>query len=284
MHGSLEVRAAEDVAGDGDQFDYDTVTAVASGNPLLLERAAAQADLDKLARLAAAHERADGARRVAIRHADTTIPGLEDLLARLEVGIRAARPTSGDQFTAVIAGHTYPARGDAAAAVRRHLNEAAGALTGTGTQVVLPRVVQLGGHSIDATLTRSARGTIAAALRLHDLPEVGVNTTLNDLGESHGIITRLENLITNLPAVHASTTDRLTTTRRDLAEARAGLGQPFPRAGELRTAQERLQTIDDRLTPTPAASPGGPAVGPPAPARPAPGHPGPPPHQPSPRR
>lgn len=251
MHATLGARTAEDLDSDGEQFDYATVTAVASGNPLLLQRAEAAADLDKLARLAAAHERNQGARRVAIRDADHAIATLSDLSERLAPAIAATTPTAGDAFTAHVDNLTYTARPDAAAAARRVINTHAAALGPLRPAVDLPALARLGGHTLDAALTRTpATAGISLTITVHDLPEARFSLPLDAMPDGHGLITRAENLLTGLPALLASTRTRLETARRDRAEASTELGQPFPHTEQLHAAQARLDQIDAALNPT----------------------------------
>ena len=273
MHARLDVRTADDLDGEGEQFDYATVTAVASGNPLLLQRASAQADVDKLARLESAHDRAQGAARLAIRTADHTITTATDLQGRLAAAITATTPTAGDAFTARINGTDYTDRPNAATAARRILHTHAASLSATRPQLAIPGLIDLGGHTLDAALTYAASArTITVTIGLPTIPEARFAATLDALSDGYGLITRAENLLTGLHAAHARAGDRIVQAHRDRTEAEAGLGKPFPRASELHAARSRLADIEDRLTPSTDRDQPAPTGA--LPARPHPARPG----------
>ena len=115
----------------------------------------------------------------------------------------------------------------------------------------LPALARLGGHTLDAALTRTpATAGISLTITVHDLPEARFSLPLDAMPDGHGLITRAENLLTGLPALLASTRARLEVARRDRAEASTGLGQPFPHTEQLHAAQARLDQIDAALNPT----------------------------------
>lgn len=256
MHGKLDQRTAEDLDGQGEQFDYAVVSAVASGKPLLLDRANAQADVDKLERLSAAHTRSQGQRALMVRTLTGRFERLRALEAALETACARVRSTAGDAFSAQIAGHTYAERPGAAVALRAALR-AAGRDLGRGrTAVTLDNLVVLGGNTFTATVAPGSGGPqVTVAMRGLEA-HIQLTTPLNDLGESgYGIITRLENLAGSPAALLDRTRADLKRTATDIEEARSGLGAPFPKAAELAAARARLHELDSALNPQPQHDP-----------------------------
>lgn len=252
MHGRVEQRSAEDLDAHGEQFDYATITAVASGNPLLLERAEAQAEVDKLHRLALAHERAQSHLHATISGLGRQIDSAQAALSALEVAAAKVRSTRGEAFAAIVDGARFGERPAAADAIRRHVHAASQRLGAGQASIVTPGLVRLGGQRFDLALERTTMGT-RFTLALAEAPEVARVRGGLDLCEGNGIITRLENIAASLPGETSRYRDMITRLRGDLEEARRGLGEPFPRADELSSALERLHDIETCLAE--AASP-----------------------------
>jgi hypothetical protein len=108
MRGRLDVREIEDIGDDG--LSYNEVKALATGNPLLLDQAALQAEVTRLERLERSHNRECDRRRWVRRQREQDIA-----ILRAEVGeataARARRvDTSGDKFHITVQGQTTTER------------------------------------------------------------------------------------------------------------------------------------------------------------------------------
>ncbi len=277
MHGRLDQREAEDLGGDSQQFGYNVVTAVASGNPLLLEKAQAQEDVTKLQRLAAAHRRDQAHRRGIATGYQRDNQGLTELLPQLRGAIERAIPTGGDAFRATVDGMQTRKRADAADWVRGRLAPVIDHVRQSppGTHETVRDLIGLGGHTLDATITgqpfnQPPRVTVhLRGLEDHvrfSLPADDVTGT-----NGHGIITRMENLVGGLEQTLATTQDRIAANQKQIEQAQAQLGAPFPRADELRIAQDRLAEITARMQADTGSSADGPDQPPPGPTPPGPG-------------
>ena len=99
MHGRVDQRSADDIDSGAEEFDYTTVAAVTSGNPLLLEEAAERS----VPTTAEAFTASIGGRRVTDRvqagHA------LAQVLATHASGIKPWRPTIPVPDLAQLGGH-----------------------------------------------------------------------------------------------------------------------------------------------------------------------------------
>jgi hypothetical protein len=73
--------------------------------------------------------------------------------------------------------------------------------------------------------------------------------TIADLAETDptGLITRLENRLTQLEAAKGHTLADIDHARTEITHASTDLGKPFPHAHELTAAHERCRDIDEQL-------------------------------------
>ena len=124
MSGDTTVRRLEDL--DSAALTYAEVKAIASGNPLVIEKAQVDAELMRLTRLRSAHSeeqyRIRGDRRRAEEEAESTARRLANL--RLDLAQR--HETSGEQFSMEIDGQTLTNRGIAGELLLRHAEKLKG--------------------------------------------------------------------------------------------------------------------------------------------------------------
>nr|WP_313315246.1 helicase-related protein [Dietzia maris] len=247
MHGRVDQRTASDLDVEGEQFDYATVTAVASGNPLLLDRAEAQAEVEKLARLEGAHRRGQTYRLTLTRELTHRQEHLEHVIPVLEQAALAARSTKGEAFVAQVGGVSFTERTKAATAMHDRLVPEMVRLGRGVSEASIQDLVSLGGHTFDAHLKRSLdTDHVILTMRGTD-GEVRMGAPLSDVLEGHGLVTRIENLVATLPARVGQEKQRLTQTIQELTDAQTGIGQPFPRGAELEEARGSLARIEREL-------------------------------------
>ena len=253
MHGRVDQRSADDIDSGAEEFDYTTVAAVASGNPLLLERADAAAEVEKLSRLEAGHARAQRHRSASVAQLTRQIDTLAARIPLLEEVAERSVPTTAEAFTASIGGRRVTDRVQAGHALAQVLATHASGIKPWRPTIPVPGLAQLGGHHVDASLkqaTTAGAVTLTVAVSgLGDLAAITMDAAT--IGDGRGLVTRLENLVASLPERAAALQRQIDSAQRDADEARTGLGAPFPRAGELATARARLQNIEERLAKTP---------------------------------
>ncbi len=104
MRGRLDVREIEDI-GDA-ALSYNEVKALATGNPLLMEKAEADAELTRLERAERAHHRNQDALRHKVTQAGQRITALTALIDDIDTAISRRADTRGDAFTMTIDGIT----------------------------------------------------------------------------------------------------------------------------------------------------------------------------------
>jgi hypothetical protein len=96
MSGDMTVRRLEDM--DSAALTYAEVKAIASGNPLVIEKARVDAELIRLTRLRSAHAEEQYRIRSSLRHAHEEVETWTLRLANLQEDMKLRQDTSGDLF------------------------------------------------------------------------------------------------------------------------------------------------------------------------------------------
>lgn len=246
MHGDLETRSAEDIE-TSQSFNMNEVKAIASDNPLILEKAQADQDLSVLESLATAHRRSQTQTRQAVDAANTAISSYSRRIPALNDAIADRTETKGDTFRATVAGQVFTERVEAANAIREHLGAAASRARVTREPVTLEALVTLGGHRFDVVVD-SSLGVTKANLQMQAAPDdVFVRDdafALMGLPGSHGVVTKMENALAGMEGALTRAEQRLDAAQRDKVTAEANLGQPFAREAELQAVRHKVAELE----------------------------------------
>ena len=142
MRGRLDVREIEDVGED--VIGFAELKAIASGDPLILEKAKIDAEVERLGRVQRAWQRGHHALRSTITAGEERVGVRERQLAAVNQALPRVRDTRGDLFSMTIDGHSYTQRTDAARALAASLRSVA--------RGPARPVAQLAGLQVDAEL------------------------------------------------------------------------------------------------------------------------------------
>jgi hypothetical protein len=211
-----------------------------------MDKADADTALSRLQRAERAHLRNQDALRHAIGEYEAEITRLAALAQAVDAAIGQRQDTRGDKFTMTVGDTRHDKRADAGAHLKDILEREVSGLTG---QLRRPaHIGRLAGFTVTADVHRSpgapqititldgAPGTTIA------LPASGVRGT-----DPVGLVTRLEHRIAQLETRKASALADIEHAGRQIAHARASIGQPFPHASELAAARDRAREIDQTL-------------------------------------
>ena len=245
IHGDVTERSIDDI---GDQaLSYAEVKALATGNPLIMEKAGVEAELTKLERLHAAYrsDQSNLARR--IKADEREAAEQQALAAAYRHASEQAIDTSGDRFTMVVGAQKYSKRTEAAAALVKCLVESARRGAGRDSSV---QVGELAGFQVVARVVRDL-GEYRITASLEGVPRSVPAIDLNELstGPPLGLLTRLENLTGDLGSRAAAAEQRSTQARDDAAKAAARVDHPFEHGRRIETLRTRLVEINAELTP-----------------------------------
>ncbi|WP_433542063.1 SNF2-related protein (plasmid) [Streptosporangium sandarakinum] len=245
QRGNLDVREIEDV-GDA-ALSFAEVKALATGNPYLLDKAKADADLNRLERLDRAWGRNQGSLTQQVGTLESNISMTGDFIGQWERALAARVDTRGDAFTMTFNGQAVSKRADAHTPLEQAVQELRDARPFIEGQRVV--IGQLGGHDVIAETGRESRGGNSfQVVRVgFDWPRGTSSYLFKDLGEGSGrrLLSQLENrlgaLETQIDAGHA----QIDNWETELGRARAAIGQPFPQADKLSAARTRARLLSD---------------------------------------
>jgi N12 class adenine-specific DNA methylase len=238
MRGRLDVREIEDI-GDA-ALSYNEVRALATGNPLLLEQAQAQAEVHRLERLQRAHLRNQDILDATIHETTSRLQRQQRQLTEVHQILDRPLDLSG-AFRISIGSRSYDKRADANEALRLEL---ARLMNRKGDSQPRPVGTFHGLH-----LTAACYPSGKAALALGGLAALEVEISPEELAKA-ALVTRLENRLADLPTRRTDMARMIERLATELERAREDLGTPFRQADQLHTARERLRTIDEQITST----------------------------------
>lgn len=251
--GDLPDRDVDDI---GDQaLSFAEVKALATGDPLVLEKAAVDADVARLSRLERAHH--DDQHRLRRTYDTATVRAdrADQRAEQLEGVFGQIIDTRGDKFAMTVDNHRHTKRVDAGQHIQRLLVEQ---LDGTPPEST--------GPSIEIGMLAGLRVTGQAITTIEDevhlaVPDAHIEVTYPALdwkrSEPSSVITRLERQIQRLPDVAAAHRTEAASARSEAERAESRLGSTWDRADELTALRRRQQEINEQLAE--AASPEAPA-------------------------
>ena len=230
MTGESDLRRIEDV--DGTALTYAEVKAIASGNPMVIEKSRIDAELARLGRLHCEHQESQYKLRSRVRHLTDELPRLKQRLEAVRRDLVTRQDTSGDNFVMTIDAQPIRDRGIAGELLLRRTERIRGTrkdlLVGTlaGFQIVIadnfmggPEIVIKGSTTYTAKVTDTAHGTIRS----------------------------VEHTIQHLEDVAEMLTRNIADTQKRLTDMQAQVNLPFEYATRLAELSERQQQIEDEL-------------------------------------
>ena len=250
MRGRLDVREIEDI-GDA-ALSYSEVKALATGNPLLMDKAEADAELTRLERA----ERARHRNHEALQHRES--PQTDRRIAELTHAHRPHRhrdrPPHRHPRRRVHHDHRHHPAHQAEptpASSLQQLIAAAGTKPSSkpATGGSSERPGQLGGFD----RSRRHRGTRPGHHERHHRPRrrarhrdphEPAEVKAADPGK---LIVRLEGRLSGLESLRTRTLTEIDQLTTEAAHARDDIDKPFPQAGQLTAARERVREIDEKL-------------------------------------
>jgi len=260
MRGRLDVREIDDIGDTA--LSFAEVKALASGDPLILEKAAADAERTRLERLQRAYQRNQHALSRTITGAEARFEQAAAALPALQTAIAASADTRGDAFRMTVGDRRVTTRPEAARLIQEWVAANAGAGIPYGrSQHPLGEVGTLGGQTIDATLCASLRGQAPTLeLSLRGVP-VGQPASLElDLvrHDAQSLVRQLEHRIGDLPRLAERVEAAGVAAADEATRAQQSHDQPFKHADALARATARSTQIttemQERQQPAPEAT------------------------------
>jgi predicted nucleic acid-binding Zn-ribbon protein len=238
-------RDADDV---GDQaLSYAEVKALATGNPLILEKATVDAEVAKLTRLERAHRDDQHRLRRSLEAAERRTAALEERINRLTAAMAARSDTRGDRFSMTVAGTRHTKRADAGAHL---IAEAVKLLEAVPTERVERREIgRLAGLEVGIEVDRRISDEITLHVPRADI-EVRMRAAEVRSTDPGTLVTRLERRIQGLEARLDDARAELDAVGREADQARRRLGLDFNDRSRLEELRRRQAEITDALVPS----------------------------------
>ncbi len=225
MTGDATMRKAEDV--DAATLSYAEVKAIASGNPMVIEKAQVDAEVIRLNRLRRQHQDSQYTIRLRIRQTETSLAIEEKNLTNLQQDITTRKSTRGDDFIMTIDGK----RVDERVAAGRQLVFIGASLK------PMQSTRQIG--SIAGFPISLRRLEARVELRIH-----GKNTYEATVSESpQGTIASLEHTLGQFDSQVAESTKSISRLKTRIQELHTQGQQPFEHQEKLEAAEHRQQEI-----------------------------------------
>jgi N12 class adenine-specific DNA methylase/predicted RNA methylase len=250
MRGKLDVREIEDI-GDA-ALSYNEVKALATGNPLLLEHAAAQAELNRLERLERSHDRTQATLHFNTQSYGQRIRYLEQRITETNAALTHLA-AAGEGFQMTVGSRGYSKAPEA----NEHLRQVL--LDLVDRRGRMPSHVQVASFQGLPVLAINEPSIKSVHVSLRGVPGSELTLEEKDL-EGARLVTRLQNTLKGLPDVRDNDLRYLGRVKAELDSARAEIGAPFKHAHQLADAHQRFRDLDAQLHA---------AVAPPTPSPPA---------------
>jgi len=230
MTGESDLRRIEDI--DGAALTYAEVKAIASGNPMVIEKAKVDAEVSRLSRLHCEHQETQFKLRSRVRHLADEIPRLEKRSEHVRRDIASRQDTSGDKFLMEIEGQQIRDRGIAG-------------------ELLLRRAERMSNTSSDRLVGNIAGFQVFVADNFMQGPEIvlkGATTYLAKVTDTAlGTIRSVEHIIQHLEELLATLDQNVTDSRKRLADTQAQVVAPFEYAEKLASLMQRQQEIEEQL-------------------------------------
>lgn len=225
MTGETAARRIEDL--DSPALTYAEVKAIASGNPLVVEKAKVDSEVMKLARLRSEHLENQFVNRARLRMMTEDVARFERRLAGAEQDLTTRQDTHGDKFRMVLADEVFTDRVKAGTALIYLVNE-------HGTDHLLGRpspalLGELAGFKIEFRSTRADKVTLRGA------SEYVANVSGSPLG-----------IISSLERAAQSVEEQAENTRRELARTKEDMAGLSKLAGGVWEHEEHYRSLVQR--------------------------------------
>lgn len=252
--GGTTSREIDDIGTNA--LDYNEVKALASGNPLLLDKAKADSEVSRLQRLRRAHERQGAMLNHRIGDLHDLTGRLKESITRVAGALEMRTPTAGDHFRIVVATTTFTNRPDAANALSsvllQHLNDDRSRYQ---SRRDLGTVATLGGLPIHASTIRTTEGPVISA-SVAGLPNSATTLNRSDLtSPGHGLVTRLEHRVNSLDKTLTELRAGQQEAAAELTRAQATVGAPFKHQPALVAARAERDRLSHQLAAAAAPAP-----------------------------
>ena len=236
--GAQVSRTAEDPFG-GLDMSAARASAALSGDPRLLQLAELESSVKELEQLEAAHTSAKQNARVNQAFAKSTLERVNATIADLEQRIPQSVSTQGANFRFTSStGEVFTERVEAANHIRHRML----ASLNPGADPSERVLGTLGGHEFTFTPI-SQMESVEYGFKDSPVKKSLLRGDLAGAGTDYGVVTRLENFVSSLPAELERQQGRIEELTSKIATSQQVLDSSFDRADELATTMQEYKTL-----------------------------------------
>lgn len=170
-------------------------------------------------------------------------------IADLERADARTTNTTADAFGASIDGHHYTKRPDTAERLEAWASRAKDrtATLGRSQEQPLGQVASIGGHTVNAAMTRIAfEGRSTFVFELEDVPRSSWRVAAEDF-TGQGLVRQIEHRVKAIPETIDKVQAQIAAAEHDRSVAEEGRSRPFKHTDELASSRARLAQIDTTL-------------------------------------
>jgi hypothetical protein len=231
MQGDTGMRSAEDV--ELAALSYAEVKALASGNPLVLEKAGVDTELAKLSLLKSQWDQQQWRNKQELALMPSRIETIRKRIAAIDADISIRQDVSGNRFAIEIEGKRYTDRTEAGKGLLHAVHG-----------------VRYGSERVIGKLAGFRIAVKAANLREFGKMLVIVGGIEYEAGKAEtpiGFVKVLENTLNRMEQMLEEEREYLTRTEKRMADIQTELAKPFDKADRLAWLQQRQKEIDAAL-------------------------------------
>ncbi len=240
MSGDMTIRRLEDL--DSAALTYAEVKAIASGNPLVIEKAQVDAELIRLTRLRSAHAEEQYRIRTNLRRSHEDAETFATRLSNLRQDIAVRQNTSGDKFTIELDGQTLDNRGIAGELILRRAEKIKNCF---GDDIRIGRFA-----GFDLFLRPGFNNTVEVVLRGHNSYSARVTDT------ALGTIRSVEAAVQGFEERAGKLETDISDAHKRGQELETKVGSPFEHEERYRELCRRQSEIEEKLDLTKNQAPG----------------------------
>src|SRR5208282_4225957 len=231
MTGDMTVRRLEDM--DSAALTYAEVKAIASGNPLVIEKAQVDAELIRLTRLRSAHAEEQYRIRASLRHSREEVQAWTERLANLREDLTLRQDTSGDKFLIELDKQALDNRGVAGELLLRRAEK---------TKHRFGEDIRIGRFAgFDLFIRSGFNNTAELVLRGQN----GYSTRITDT--ALGTIRSLESVVQGFEERAARLESDIKDSQKRAVELEAKVGAPFEKEDRYHHLVKRQSEIEEQL-------------------------------------
>ncbi len=231
MSGDMTIRRLEDM--DSAALTYAEIKAIASGNPLVIEKAQVDAELIRLTRLRSAHAEEQYRIRASLRHSREEVQAWTERLGNLREDLTLRQDTSGDKFRVELDKQTLDNRGIAGELLLRRAEKIKGRF---GEDIRIGRFA-----GFDLSVRAGFNNTAELILRGKN----SYSTRITDT--ALGTIRSLESVVQGFEERAARMESDIKDSQKRVTELEAKVGSPFEKEERYHKLVNRQSEIEEKL-------------------------------------